>query len=621
MNNIVKNNIYLKINNLYSNLKENLSEWDLLFFEKILDFQNLKIKSDDAVANEIGKLNNESPLKIKREWKLCCDWLKESTLSLYLLCEIFICYKLLANSRPFIYLDDFFKLNDNSVFQHKCLTVLSIYSALQENLTNILVDFDSGVMYDKRLTSTSNIVEQLISRLGTCCEPSITNKMSPFEKRLFLSNYRKLNGVYILNKFNKSEVVLDLIEKNFSNGYGISNQNDFDKLNKIFKRLFNTNFPFNQREIWSYLDRSNFWNIDRGIYKKIDSNLSIPKNIYSEILTIISNEKTKTYYGVLFKKFEKELLKIGINNRYFFKSVLDRQLPKNIITRRDFLIKDITKIDANPISDFIEKSNKPVSLTQIKKAFSGLKETMILQRISANSDILSLENSSFYHVKWVNTDKDDVNEIKKLISSAIDSSNFKTISTRSFHPWLVSNKPELSKKMGFFNNSFGLFSLCKYWFEDDFNFSRPFISDKKIKNMTISKLAYNLVKNEKIFTFKLLDELLRPYKTIITNSKMSFIRNEDDALLIDKDTFLNLSVESIKNVDQIKNWISNFLKMQGKLESSKFELYFMIPKNEYINWNKQTLFAFVYKFCKNEIFIDEENSNYDTLSYTLYMKG
>ena len=43
----------------------------------------------------------------------------------------------------------------------------------------------------------------------------------------------------------------------------------------------------------------------------------------------------------------------------------------------------------------------------------------------------------------------------------------------------------------------------------------------------------------------------------------------------------------------------------------------MIPKNEYIYWNKLTLFSFINAFCSDELEIKLLNNSYEYLDYVI----
>ena len=73
----------------------------------------------------------------------------------------------------------------------------------------------------------------------------------------------------------------------------------------------------------------------------------------------------------------------------------------------------------------------------------------------------------------------------------------------------------------------------------------------------------------------------------------------------------------IDNVQQIKDFLIFTVKRFNEINISNFRSYFMIPKNEYIYWNKLTLFSFINAICSGELEIKLLNNSYEYLDYAI----
>lgn len=137
--------------------------------------------------------------------------------------------------------------------------------------------------------------------------------------------------------------------------------------------------------------------------------------------------------------------------------------------------------------------------------------------------------------------------------------------------------------------------------------------------MTLNKILSRCVDDNRLsrFTFNDLDMYASRYNTFI-NGKIGFIKDTADKYLLvnDKD-FINLEMIRIDNVQQIKDFLIFTVKRFKEIKISNFRSYFMIPKNEYIYWNKLTLFSFINAFCYDELEIKLLNNSYEYLDYVI----
>ena len=325
------------------------------------------------------------------------------------------------------------------------------------------------------------------------------------------------------------------------------------------------------------------------------------------------------YYSTIFDAFRSDLLSIGIENWFYFKGVFDRQCKGMFFTRRATLSVNSRKQFEDPIYDYIKKTSGLITTQELRNKFPGLKDYMFLFRIYGNLDIVALEGGRFIHISYLNILSDDRAAIKNFVRRKIIESEYGIVSSRSLYPALRIEHPTLCKRLGIANEQFGFFSLCNYLLEDEFEFSRPFIGKRTKEDMTLNKILSRHVDGHKLsrFTFNDLDLYATKYNTSVV-AKIGFVEDMADRyLLINDSEFINLEMIKINNIQQIKDFLLFTVGRFNEIKISNFKNYFMIPKNENINWNKWTLFSFINAFCSDELEIKLLNNSYEYLDYTI----
>ena len=98
---------------------------------------------------------------------------------------------------------------------------------------------------------------------------------------------------------------------------------DLKVLNNLIKCLSKINYD----------DNLEFFN------EKIDINNvnELSEDLYQRIIDFIYANKPVVYYNTILDKFKYELKKYDVENQYLLKGLIDRKLPEDFYSKRDYI--------------------------------------------------------------------------------------------------------------------------------------------------------------------------------------------------------------------------------------------------------------------------------------------
>ena len=110
--------------------------------------------------------------------------------------------------------------------------------------------------------------------------------LNPYEQRIVLNYYRitsYYNNLYVLKGYSYIELILDLIDNNFPNGFRPSKQEQFNELNNLFKEKYGCALNMTMHALSANLARYNYISVDRGTFKKNSELIVIPYELILKI--------------------------------------------------------------------------------------------------------------------------------------------------------------------------------------------------------------------------------------------------------------------------------------------------------------------------------------------------
>ena len=526
----------------------------------------------------------------------------------------FLFYKL-SNNKYYISSDELYNYFNDDIITRKILFLYSI------NATNITYDYKLEVVYDKHYINLDKIINETIKKLGKFINNNRYNNASNLEKCVIKNNYYLYKGnSYLLKGYKESEFILDIIDHYFIDGYKIENELYHNKLNNIMNKIIEENITIpSTRSIATYFERYNYTLINRGLYKNRKYTIKLPQELKNAIFKYIDNyDGNAIYYNELYEVFKSKLDNIGILNLYYFKGVIDYELPTDLISHRDYISINSTESGRETLVKLYRSFNNLFTIKDLLDAHPGIKEYTFYSVLASEeaNGLLFLSNRSFIYYDKLNINNKTINSLKNHIISCFNLTKDNEISITYLYNHIFSHDQDLANKLDFMFETYNLYSLCKYLFKDLFGFDRPFIMKYINNKKTILCKVYDYIKNHDHITYndileycdKLKINFNKPF--IYISEDLSDIYIQDDYNSLIRKSILNLSCDIIKI---IRNNINDYLNEYKFINTKKYnDLVLPIIK---IKWNKYLLIGILRSYFNdyNIVKIDKFNNNSDYL--------
>lgn len=507
------------------------------------------------------------------------------------------------------------------------ISVIEIFEMLlffmEMGNSNIKYNRKLKVIYNSDMINVDEIINQVVERLGNLLMPQEVNRMNSFELKILNSEYKEFkNGIYLKRGIMPKEVYSKIIEKNFKNGYRIGSHEDYD----IFKKKCIEEYGINEEipsmhALQGMLERCNYVLIDKGKYIPSDLSPSIDNELIDEIINYIIDNEPTVFYRSIFEKYKDKLQKIGINNHYFLKGCLDKYLPEEFTTKRDYIMVGDLKVSPTElIINYIRSFGNEFELINLQNKFPGVKDYVFYNHLynEINNGLIWTSYKTFIYYKYLNISDETVILLRKFIDNQFELMKTDVISSRKIYAKLNLTNKELLEKLHLTHGQFTLFSLIKYLYPDLY-YSRPLISTKVMEQ----KGSYALIKNhaQKFDKFNhntILDYVskmniggLYSYLEFMEDMSDEYVQINIDTM-IRKDKF-GITKEQLNQLNQILNLI---LDKFGELDTSFFKGYQMLPKMPY-PWNKHLLIGIIRSYLDEKYEIENKNNMYNITDFVI----
>lgn len=519
----------------------------------------------------------------------------------------------LGKRKPYITLDRLLNKYDNA-FINKILLLFE-YGNI-----NITYNSTYQIIYDKNTNDIDNIINDVINKIGIVAEPSELEKSDLFTINVVKNNYKEITKeLYLKNGCVYRDLYLVLIEELFPKGYRVGNDEDYN----IFVKTVNERYKINEiipskHSLEAMLGRGNFIQSDRGEYISSKYAVNLEKEMIDKILSYIS-ENEFTYYNAIFEKFTSELKKVGIKNRYYLKGCIDKYLPSDMTTKRDYITcgdtnKTPYEIILNQLHSFEGKFTKK----ELQKIFPGMKDYTIYNFLYSEIEkgLIWISTNEFIYVNKYNINENTKTELKKFIDDLFSSLNTKLLTSKKIYAKLQLTNKELYKKLNLTNGHFELFSIIKAIY-NNYYYSRPYIFLEENAYNTRSTIIQDYVRQYDSFNFKMIQDYQSKMNIGGLYSYLEFMENmSDEYVQIDIDEMvkiekLNLSEVTIK---EIKKVIDLILDNFNVIETSKFNAYSLFPKISYV-WNKYLLVGIIRSYLSEYYDIKNTENTYSNTDF------
>jgi len=474
---------------------------------------------------------------------------------------------------------------------------LRVFILGENNSDNIqkAIDFlqDNMITIDKMQT----IVKEICARENFSYE---------LVKKIFESRYKLYGNMYFDKRLTISTMYDYIIEQFYPHGIKLYDDYEIEQFKNHVKNIFGDKKRFmSNRAIDARIAEIGVL-CDRGTY--IHKNfVNIPSEIIVEIHNFIKNSpRVSISYLELFEAFKEKLLMCSnVDNRYYLQGVLKLHLNGNYHFTRDYVSKSSEASMDHEIINFVSQRAE-VSIAEIKAAFKGITEAMLLQIIARSPEIISIDNALYIHSNTLNIESGDY-EISKLIDDNIAEM---PVSSRKLFELMSIRFPDFLYRNSV-NTHSKLFSILKYMFGDRYRFSRPYIAQKEQgNNITIINIIKDYFKDFEILA---IDELIDycsenqlrylNLSGLITELDDTFLRKDSDELV--NLSFIDLSDEKLET---IKKLLCEDIAAKGYLSVYKMDTFMYYPDIG-VQWNGWIMRSIAKRFFDDITVLDFPKSN------------
>lgn len=287
------------------------------------------------------------------------------------------------------------------------------------------------------------------------------------------STYKISGNYYRLNKISRNEMCSIILKKYYAKGIHVYDDLEIDEFCRLLVKEFGTqDFSNSKRAIVARIVSSGIL-CGRGVYKPKQETY-ISKTLLEKIVDYIENsDQTVFMTNSIYHLFSDDLINEGIDNKYYLQGVLHELLKDKYVFRRDYISKDESLTSySTEIIKFIKTSNYPVSKERIYEKFPGITDIVINLAIQDKNIINYF--GQYLHVCHLNIQDEDIFELKRIVNEFLNHEN--CVHIKSIYATLKNKSKGLLKRL-YIEDSFGLFSVIEYIFDNQYIFKRPYIAN------------------------------------------------------------------------------------------------------------------------------------------------
>ena len=497
----------------------------------------------------------------------------------------------LGKRKPYITLD---KL----INKYEKLFLIKILLLYNCGNTNLAYDNKFQIIYDKEVNDIDVMIQDVMNKLGIVADPLELEKADLFTKNVVFNNYKKVtNELYLRKGYAYRDIFLDLLEELFPKGYRVGSDEDYDFFIDAVKKKYRIeeNLP-SKHSLEAMIERGDYIQCDRGKYLPGKYAVKIETEMLDKIFSYIA-ENEFTYYNAIFDKFSSYLKKVGITNRYYLKGCLDKYLPEDMFTKRDYIIcGDSEKTPYDIVINQMHSFDGKFSKSDLNKLFSGMKDYTIYNYLynEVENGLIWISSNEFIYDDKYNMTNEVKDELKKFIDNLFKSLDTKLLTSKKIYAKLQLTNKSLFKKLNLTNGHFELYSIIRVIY-DSYFYSRPFIFKEESAFNTRSTIIQNYVRQFDSFNYKMIHDYQSKMNIGTLYSYLDFMESmSDEYVQVDIDEMVKIEKINLSSIilSNIKKTIDLILDNFDFIDTSKFNGYSLFPKIGYV-WNKYLLVGII----------------------------
>ena len=448
-----------------------------------------------------------------------------------------------------------------------------------------LKEFDSYIVCDDEVFGRiQSMAETLPDLLGISeMNRILENSEYPELMRTEIMTQYKLSGdIYHRSRLTLSRIYADILQSYFPRGIHIYDDREINAFRrKIEEKYGDIKVSANNRAMGVRIADIGVL-CGRGIYKpKQDKYISdeLAASIYDYI---IHGDSPAYLMHTIFEVFKYDLLFQGIDNRYYLQGILKEIFGDKLLFRRDYVIKDsnFTNI-SHSVIEYIMNNSGPVTKHELFSHFPGITEIIISLSVADNR-IINLFGS-YLSTTQIELSRDEIGYIKDVLDKLLREKQ--SIHCKDIYEMISRN---------YVVQPYGMFGLLEFLFADEYNFVRPFISNKDVDiEKTIDSL-YTKVNEADVIELEEISAIAKE-KHFQINSLSVFANSCND-------THYLISNHQLASIDYLEFDENDFSQMEKVLLEyvsetipiSGLNCVHLFPKLS-IRWNEWIIYSIVNK--------------------------
>lgn len=477
----------------------------------------------------------------------------------------------------------------------------------------LLRTFDSPTYYyDSQLDvfvmgdeSTAAVVEQIVESLPdafdekkykTIILDAVENQSVPqelIEKAIF-DEFQKDGSTYHRTHLSLTAIYTEILAKYYPNGIDVYDENELEVFRHIATEEYGCQkLPEKNRAISARLSDIGML-CGRGKYRSKKKSY-ISKALAEKIHKYIVNSPSVIFLtNTLFNVFEDELLKFGIDNKYYLQGVLRELYDAEFIFRRDYISKDesVTSLYVE-IVQYIKSFAYPITKEDIKKAFPGVTE-IVISFATSDASIINLFGKCI-HGSRLNLSVPEKVYIEEVLCKFV--TDGKVRHYKELYEFIERDDPDLLQKL-YIQFPTNLFSVLEYLFKDRYQFKRPFIANMGVEIGDPEEQLQDLIINSDEIAISEITAFAKDNHYEI-NSILDLLNGFNDThLLVDRNTIATMKHIGIN--DDVANKVIAILQAEVTETTliTALECIYRLPKIN-VPWTEWLIYSVVNKWAES----------------------
>lgn len=515
---------------------------------------------------------------------------------------------------------------EDALYEYLCDSLVTKYSLFLLTIMDLTIRYDRElkVIYDINMISKDDILILETTKYKNVIFIDEYEYFSSLQKAVINHGYKRFNEkVYIKNGIYLKDLIVEIINDNFKEGFKINNDEYLRKFYQCFYEKYKDALKLpSGRSIIGVLERSNYCQIDKGKYKNKEYCAILPEDLVLDIIQYVVFKQPVIYYISIFEEFRDKLISFGVDNYYYLKGLIDEHLPSTFKTNRSCIYAS-TEIVTNYeyLILFFKSFGGMFSIDDLRARFTGVKDYTFLNVLTKESEkgLIFLSNRRYIYFQNLKITNILVYELKKCIDETFEELNVNIISAKKVYSSLLRRNTHTLKDIAIIDDSYSLFSLIKFLFKDEYAFSRPLISLDKNANISAYSLIANHISRLRSFNFHTIKEYTERMNIRGLYSYLEFMEDNSDEFvqinvdtMIKKEKFLLNSVQ-MTEIKIVLERLFNFLK---SINTKYFKVFDIFPKISY-QWNKYLLVGIIRSYFNNCYNIKNIGNTYDNVDFLI----